>query len=71
MDSVTVIDGCTLGYSETEIHSYTTIGLWKGRMTQPVSSLLSVCFVFCVVHELKQTVPLKSGILVLANVHQR
>jgi hypothetical protein len=44
----------------------------RGRIAQSVSSLSSICIVFCfVVHELKQAGPLKSGISLLAWIYQR
>jgi hypothetical protein len=43
-----------------------------GRITQPVSSLSSICIVFCpVIQELKQAGSLKSGISQLACVQHR
>ncbi len=43
----------------------------RGKIAQPVSTLSYICIVYCiVVHDLKQTCPLKSVILMLACVHQ-
>jgi hypothetical protein len=64
MVSVTVTDGCREGYNEIEIHNYTTVSFMKGhergRIIQPVSSLSSICVVFCNVYKLKQAGSLKS-----------
>jgi hypothetical protein len=67
MGSVTVTDGCTEGFSKTNIHGYTTVFCGRGRIAQPLSSLSSICIVFCIdVNELKQACPLKSDISLLA-----
>jgi hypothetical protein len=31
MDSVTVIDGCTVGFNEINIHNYTTVSFVEGE----------------------------------------
>jgi hypothetical protein len=72
MDNATVTDGFIEGFNETYVHGYTSF--FRGRVTiaQPVSSLSSICIVFCaVVHELNQTSPLKSGISLLARINPR
>ncbi len=67
MDSVTVTDGY-IGYTETEIHGFTTVSFMEGgKIAQPVNSLSSICIVFCfVLYKLKKAGPLKSDIRLLA-----
>ncbi len=36
-------------FNETEIHGYTTVFCGRGRIAQPMSSLSSICIVFCIV----------------------
>jgi hypothetical protein len=68
MDIVTVTDGLTEGYNETEIYVYTTIYFRKGKDCPTWVILASICIV---VQELKLAGPLKSGTSLFSQIYRR
>jgi hypothetical protein len=57
----------------TEVQGCTVVSFVQGySKTQPMSKLLSICVVFCmVVHMMKQVISQKSGKTELARIHRR
>jgi hypothetical protein len=70
IDRVTVTDGCTEGYNEANIHKYTTVSFMgvEGSPNLRGTYHLSL-FPSKLLYIIEASLPLKSGISLLALVH--